>query len=148
MTQEVSTREMRENVFKLEQALLAREHLDVDALTTHHFSDGVYMRELLIPAGHVCVGKIHRAEHLNILLRGTIAVLTEHGVRELTGPCIIKSNAGIKRAGYAVTDTVWMTVHPNPDNEQDLMKLEARYIAPDFEGIENVEPDQLIRQAG
>lgn len=144
---DVSTQEMRASVQRLEQALLERPHLDVDALTTHHFSDGIYMRELFIPAGHVCVGKIHKAEHLNILLRGTIQVVTEHGVKELTGPCVIQSSAGIKRAGYAITDTVWMTVHPNPDNERDLVKLEARYIAPSFDAIEHVEPDR-IRQAG
>lgn len=138
---------MRAKVVRLEEALLARPHLDVAALTTHHFSDGVYLRELFIPAGHVCVGKIHRAEHLNILLRGTIAVMTEHGIRELTGPCVIQSNAGIKRAGYAVTDTVWMTVHPNPDNERDLLKLEARYIAQNFDAIEHVGPDK-VRQLG
>lgn len=119
---------------------------DIDELTAHHFAKGVYMRELCIPAGHCCVGKIHREEHLNILLRGTIAVLTEHGVKRIDAPAIIKSSPGIKRAGYAFTDVTWLTIHPNPDNETDMTILEDRYIAPNFDEFDNVLPDEVTKR--
>lgn len=128
--------EFRTKVERLQEALIAREHLNVEDLTTHHYADGIYMRELFIPAGHVCVGKIHRMEHLNILLSGMIEVVTEEGSRFMEGPCIVKSPPGVKRAGYAITDTRWLTIHPNPDNEQDLVKLEERYIAPTFDALQ------------
>ncbi len=135
-------KDQRDLVQRLETQLQQGPTLNVDDLTSHHFARGIYMRELLIPAGHCCVGKIHRDEHLNVLLSGKIAVLTEHGVKLLEGPCILKSFPGIKRAGYAVTDTRWLTVHANPDDEHDMEKLETRYIAPDFAALES-KPDEV-----
>lgn len=135
---------LREKVLRLEEALRQLPQLPEDV--HHHFAPGVYMRELRIPAGAVLTGKIHRTEHLNILAQGEISVLTEHGVRRLTAPCVIKSSAGIKRAGYAHTDVVWICVHPTI--ETDLDKLEAELIAPSFEALGEIEvkPDLLVTQ--
>src|SRR5574340_659286 len=44
-------------------------------LVNHHFTDGVYAREMHIPAGHVVVGKIHRHEHLNFISKGRATVI-------------------------------------------------------------------------
>jgi hypothetical protein len=135
MSEVVSLNNYRDSVLKLQDYLLSKEHLNVDDFTAHYFADGVYMRQLTIPKGNVCVGKTHRYEHLNILLSGTIDVATNEGVVQMTGPCIVKSPAGVKRAGYAVTDTTWLTVHANHDNEQDIDKLEMRYIVPDLPAV-------------
>lgn len=144
MTQEISTREMRENVLRLEQALLAREHLDIDSLTTHRFADGLYSRQLLIPAGHCAVGKIHKREHFTFILSGTVVVLTDEGPVEMSAPQVIVTKPGTKRAVYAVTDSVWVTVHVNPENERDMDKLEHFHIAPTFESLEADETERLI----
>lgn len=141
----VDQKTMRERVLRLEEELLKYPALEEQV--THHFSPGVYVRELFIPKGAMLTGKIHREAHLNIVTRGDISVLTEHGVKRVTGPCTLMSSPGIKRAGYAHEDTIWMTVHANPDNETDLVKLEARFIAPDFKALEGitVEADKLCR---
>lgn len=132
----------REKVLRLEEALKEFEQLPQDV--HHHFAPGVYLRELRIPAGAVLTGKIHRTEHLNILAQGEISVMTEHGVQRLTAPCVIKSSPGIKRAGFAHSDVVWICVHPT--TETDLHKLEEQLIAPSFEALGeiDVKPDQLI----
>lgn len=137
----------RELVTALEAQLKALPvQADVDALTAHHFAKGVYVRELVIPAGFCCVGKIHKEEHLNVLLKGSIAVLTEHGVKRIDAPAVIKSMPGIKRAGYAFTDVVWLTIHPNPDNETDMQVLEDRYIAPNFDDFPESLPDEITKR--
>lgn len=133
----------REKVLRLEEAM---RHLpQVEAPVTHHFSQGIYMRELLIPKHTILTGKIHRHAHLNVILRGDISVLTEHGIRRLVGPCTLQSAPGIKRVGFAHEETVWMTIHPNPDDERDMDKLEDRYIAPNFAALSGitVEDDKL-----
>lgn len=99
----------------------------------HSFSDGVYVREIFIPAGTYLVGKIHKHEHPNFLLSGTVEVVTEAGRESLVGPLSIMSPAGTKRALYAVTDLVWITVHHNPTNTQDLAILEKDIIADSYE---------------
>lgn len=147
------TKHSRANVLAFEAALkdfaVANGcEMDAEALTSHYFAPGVYIRELRIPAGTCLTGKIHKSAHLNVVSAGRIHVLTEHGVREIVGPCVLRSDAGIKRVGYAIEDTVWLCVHPNEDNCTDLAQLEARYIAPDFSQIESTEPDRLLGKEG
>lgn len=143
LAQELS---MRERVLRLEDEL--RKYPQLEWQLTHHFSPGIYARELFIPKGAFLVGKIHLHAHLNFLVKGDISVLTEHGVKRLTAPCSICSQPGIKRAGYAHEDTIWITVHANPDNERDLEKLEERYIAPSFETLDEslrIEADEIMK---
>lgn len=141
--------ENREAIMRLQALLQEHEHKfpPIAQATRHYFSPGVYVRSLVIPAGWAIVGKIHRDAHLNILLQGTIAIATEHGHKIMQAPCILESQAGIKRAGLALTDTTWVSVHPNPDNCEDLDLLEDRYTVPDYSGIEHVKPDEF-RQIG
>lgn len=135
--------DMREKVLRLEDEL--RKHPQLEQKLAHHFSDGIYARELFIPKGAILTGKIHRHAHLNIIPVGDIMVMTEHGVKRITGPCTLQSFPGIKRAGYALEDTIWITIHPNPTNERDMEKLEAQFIVPSFEALEaqTVLEDQL-----
>ena len=98
----------------------------------HTFSDGIYVREIFIPAGMFIVGKIHKHDHPNFLLKGEVIVVTEDGTEELVGPLSMISKAGTKRALYAKTDLVWTTVHANPTNTEDLKELEKEIIAPTY----------------
>ena len=98
----------------------------------HTFSDGSYVREITIPAGMFIVGKIHKHDHPNFLLKGKVTVVTEDGIEELEGPLSIISKAGTKRALYAETELVWTTIHANPTNTEDLEELEENIIAPTY----------------
>jgi len=97
-------------LLNLEDAIAELPNL-VDLDTEHFFSDELYARVLKIPAGTVLTGKVHKRDHLNFLMAGTIRVMTDEGMKTLVAPKIILSNKGIKRAGFAITDTVWVTVH-------------------------------------
>ena len=91
----------------------------------HTFSNGIYVREIHMPTGTVCVGKIHRHDHPNFIMKGRVTVVTEEGgIEELIAPMSIISPAGTQRAVYVHEDTIWITVHHNPDNITDLEKLE------------------------
>lgn len=104
-----------------------------DCATSHYFADGVYGRALLIPAGTCLTGKMHRQRHLNFLMQGTIRVWTEEdGTKELEAPQIIVSEPGTKRVGYALTDTIWVTVHAT--DKTDLEEIEAEVIIPETSG--------------
>tara|TARA_R110002051_G_scaffold228483_1_gene290684 strand:- start:18 stop:518 length:501 start_codon:yes stop_codon:yes gene_type:complete len=103
----------------------------------HSFSDGIYVREITIPAGMLILGKIHKHDHPNFLLKGEVIVITEEGgVEELKAPCSMISKPGTKRALYAKTELVWTTVHLNPTNTQDLEELEEEIIAPTYDAYE------------
>ena len=95
----------------------------------HSFAPRVYAREMEIPAGTLLIGKIHKHRHHNFLMKGSIIVLTEaNGVELLQAPLMIVSEEGTQRIGYAVTDTVWTTIHENKDNSEDLDVIEDRTV--------------------
>ena len=106
----------------------------------HTFADGVYVREISIPAGHMVVGKIHRHEHLNFISKGRVTVITEQGgVEELVAPVTMISPPGVKRLLFTHEDTVWTTVHVT--NERDLDKIEEQVIAKKFTDMGLEQPD-------
>lgn len=101
--------EMRERVHALQDAVLQLPQYE--PTTTHTFHGGMYCREVWRPAGVVVVGKVHRKEHFYMIVYGTVAITTDEGVQEVTGPAMFRCKPGTKRAVYAVTDTLCMTFH-------------------------------------
>ena len=122
---------LRDKINRLEETISGLEQ--VEFAVTHHFADGIYAREIFIPAGSVLTGKIHKTEHLNIISQGKISVVTESGKKTVTAPCTMVSPPGTKRAGFALEDTVWTTIHAS--KETDLALLEQELIAPDFDDL-------------
>lgn len=99
---------------------------------THHFGDGIYMREMFLPAGTLLTGKIHKHAHPVFLVRGALRLMTEAGgVEELHAPLAFMAPPGVKRAALALEDTVWITVHVTAS--RDLPTIEAALIAPTFQ---------------
>lgn len=98
------------------------KHAHIELECRHHFSHGVYARELHIPAGTILTGEIHKFENLNILSKGRISVLTENGMQEVEAPFTIVSPAGTKRIAYAHTDCIWTTIHGTFDRDVDKIK--------------------------
>jgi len=88
-----------------------------DAPVQNVFAPGTYCREITMAEGSFIIGRIHRHAHTNIISRGVCLVLTEFGIEELRAPCIFNSEPGTKRVVLVLEDTVWTTVHSNPDNE-------------------------------
>lgn len=141
--------EMRSKIFALENELLKQPQLEIE--TTHHFAPGIYMRQVLIPKGAIVTGAIHKTEHLNILAQGELSVWTDEGIKRLSASSVIRSQPGIKRAGYAHEDSVWITVHPNVTDERDVEKIRLALTTNSFaEFLEYIEAERqkLLGQGG
>lgn len=93
----------------------------------HHFSPGVYARELFIPKGTLLTGKIHKFAQLNIMSQGDMSVLTEDGVKRVQAPFTIVSPPGTKRIAYAHEDTVWTTILATEETDPD--EIEREFVA-------------------
>lgn len=109
-----------------------------DLKTYHHFGHQIYGRELHIPAGTALTGKIHRYSCINVVTEGTIAVATEEGEHIVEAPAVFVSPPGIKRAGYAITDTVWITFHHSEQTDPELVEEEV--IAKDYVELDKPGP--------
>lgn len=131
-------------VFALEEAI--RRDLSEYLVTLHvehTIAGGVYCRQLEIPAGTVLTGHIHRREHIAMVVKGVIDVYDGDGPpKTLRAPCIFVSQPGIKRAGFAITDTIFVTVHRLDDpDEQDLDKIEHECVCTTMEEYEKSHSD-------
>lgn len=122
----------REQIVRLQSAMA---QLPQVALRIEHtFGPGFYARTMFIPADTVVVGKVHATENSFILVSGTLALATDDGFVEITGPHHSVGRIGIKRAVVAITDVVCMNVHVT--DETDLAKIEASVIFPEAATLE------------
>jgi hypothetical protein len=93
----------------------------------HHFGPGVYVREVTIPAGALAMGHKQRFEVLNIVLKGSVAIIDDGSVKVISAPTIFVGKPG-RKLGYCIEECVWQNVYANPDNERDIETLEERYL--------------------
>jgi len=132
-----------EQVERLEKSLINSASSDVfvgdsiETPLTHSFSEGIYAREIFIRKGLFLIGKIHKFDHTFFLMKGKLLLCTENGVKELEAPYYGNSSAGTKRVVFALEDTVFVNVHPNPNNEKDLEKLEDIFVVSSNEQYED-----------
>jgi hypothetical protein len=90
----------------------------------HMFAEKLYIREIIIPKGYLILGKKHKQSYFNCLLQGKIEILTEEGVKTFVAPAYVVSPAGTQRFALAYEDSVWLTVHENPNNLTNLDELD------------------------
>ena len=79
--------------------------------TENHFHGGMYCREVFRHAGVLVVGKVHKKEHFYMIAQGTVLITTDDGAKRVTGPALLMSMPGTKRAVYAETDALCFTFH-------------------------------------
>jgi hypothetical protein len=75
------------------------------------------------------VGKVHATEHIFMVIKGDITLVTEDGRKRVQAPYQAVCRPGIKRAGYAHTEVICANIHIT--DETDLDKLEADLIIPE-----------------
>ena len=90
----------------------------------HNFSDQLYMREMKMKAGTFVVSAMHHTDHFWFLMTGRIQVTTDGETVEHIAPCFEKSIKGAKRLITCTEDCVFINVHKNPSNDQNLDKIE------------------------
>jgi len=94
----------------------------LDLKTRDFFTDGLYAREMLIPIEDYdfifITSEIHKTEHMFVVLKGSLIVSTDDGDPVLIkAPYMGMTKPGTRRVALALEDTIWTTIHANPDNE-------------------------------
>lgn len=133
--------EFREKVTTFETELKTLENTLVDPIEIekinpleHSFGDGMYVRQIVMPAGQLIVSKIHKQNHPYFILTGDVSILTEDGVVRIDKPYYGMTKAGTKRILYTHKETTWITVQHT--HETDLTKIEDEVMAKDFNAPE------------
>ena len=91
----------------------------------HTFADGMYTRQIHIPAGHIVTGAIHKNEYFVNVTKGRLWVVSEFGSKEIIAPESFVAKAGVKHIVYTLEDTVWSDTHKTdkttiPEAEKDI----------------------------
>jgi len=102
----------------------------------HSFADGIYIRQMSMKKDSVVVGAIHNHLHAWFLLTGKILVITEETEEEFVSPCYVVSTPGVKRVICAIEESIFVNIHKNPSNTQDLNKLEAEIVSKNYKEYE------------
>jgi quercetin dioxygenase-like cupin family protein len=137
--------ELRHRITEFEDILL--QHDQVDIPVTQYFCNGVYAREITIPAGTLITGKIHKHPCLSIVLTGKMEVITDEGPRVIVAPLVYESPAGVKRAGRALEDCRWITIHPHTGDELDAEAMAALLTVNTYAELEQFNQERLECQS-
>lgn len=130
----MSAADSRGAILLLENVMRAMPDAQVHIEPKHHFTDGLYAREIFVPKDLCGTGKIHLFGHLTIIVSGEASVMTDEGMKRIKGPSIFTSPAGVKRAVYVHEDTHWITVHAC--NAKTHEEAERLLVVDTFEELE------------
>jgi hypothetical protein len=103
----------------------------------HSFCDGIYVREMKAKAGTFLIGKVHKQDHVWMLMSGSLIITTEDGIKEIKGPVYGTADKGTKRIAYVKEDCVFVNVMINVDNTKDIDLIESRAAVDTFEEYDN-----------
>jgi hypothetical protein len=98
----------------------------------HRFTPGLYIREILIPAGTVLTSMEHKTEHPFVISDGLIEVISAtEGRVTYAAPHTGITRPGTRRILHALEDTVWTTFHVT--DETDVEKIGEAILVPNPE---------------
>jgi quercetin dioxygenase-like cupin family protein len=128
------------------QSMLIQEADEINIVThqdskifplKHTFADGIYVRQMSMDKGSIVVGAIHKHLHVWFLLTGHISVATEDSTEDYIAPCYVVATPGTKRVIYANEESIFVNIHKNPTNSQDIEWLEKEIVAKDIKEYED-----------
>jgi hypothetical protein len=94
----------------------------VECPVQHFFGPSIYIREVVMPAGTVVVGKYHKEDHLCNMVEGRMVVVGEDGEqREIVAPAVFMAKKGRKTA-YIIETVRFQNIYST--DETDVEKLE------------------------
>jgi quercetin dioxygenase-like cupin family protein len=98
---------------------------DIDPQIQNYFSDGLYAKQMIIPAGYIACQHKHNYSHLSILAKGRVIVKTDDYNQEYVAPACIEIKAEIYHQILALENAVWFCIHATkeavPEKAEELL---------------------------
>jgi hypothetical protein len=63
-------------------------------------------------------------------------VATEDSTEDYIAPCYVVSTPGVKRVIYANEESIFVNIHKNPSNTQNLDELETEIVSKNYKEYE------------
>lgn len=97
--------------------------MTVEAIS-HHFSDGVYAKQMMLKKGHAALTHRHSYGHLSILAQGEVDVVLDGVKTRYKAPSCIEIKAGTHHAIVAHEDSVFFCIHATNETEFNDVMIE------------------------
>lgn len=111
---------VNDRIRKLENYLATLDQVVIGL--EHEFIDGLYKRTMRVPAGTVLTGAVHKVKHMDVMIEGSMEVVTPNGTKRIDAPFTMTTEEGIKKCGKALTDVTWCTFHAAPYDTVEEME--------------------------
>lgn len=106
-------------------AYAMRERMPVN----HFFTNEMYAREFLVPAGLMVTGLKAKAPHIVVISRGECSILGDAGgMMRVRAPFTFVGKPGVRKCGYAHEDVVWTSVYSILDSGIDPANPDIRAV--------------------
>ena len=96
--------------------------IETDLGVVHHFSDGLYAKQMMIPKGFVAGMHAHKYSHLSVLAKGRVMVRTDFEEKEYSAPACNEIKSSILHSIEALEDCHWFCIHAT--DETDVSKVD------------------------
>ena len=98
----------------------------VECPEENFFGPSIYIKQVIMPAGAVIVGKSHKLPHLCNMVSGRMIIVDSEGnKKELVSPITFMAPAG-RKVAYIIETVVFQNIFST--DETDIEKLENMYI--------------------
>lgn len=113
----------RDNIVDQAERLILESGDPVTLPLKHRFTDGMYIREIFMPAGTVLTSRIHKTNHPFSILKGKCNVYDGDDLEVLEAPHIGITEKNTRRLIHVLSDTIWVTYHvTDKTNLEDIEK--------------------------
>jgi hypothetical protein len=134
----VIVRENDNRIDELEATIIQEADSLIDAPLVHKFTDGMYIREIFMPAGSLWTSKIHKTEHPYVVSYGKVAVSIDADEwYEITAPYTGITTPGTRRVLFILEDCIWTTFHRIDGMKSEYNDLNKEEIEEIVKNIEN-----------
>lgn len=121
-----------DKIESLEKKML--EMPQAECSVEHKFGPGVYIREVHFPADTYAIGHEQNFEHMNVFVKGRITIFDNGVAKEIKAPMVFVGKPG-RKIGYIHEESIWLNIYPT--EEQNIEKLEAKYLTKSNSWMEN-----------
>jgi hypothetical protein len=106
------------------------KHPQVDCPLIHRFTDGMYIREIFMPAGALVTTVLHKTRHPFVITKGSCLVWNNGESVRLTAPHFGITDPGTRRLLFIEEDTTWITFHVTDKTDPDEIVKEISDTCP------------------
>ncbi len=119
-------KEVRDETIDLAEKLILENGDPIVFPLKHRFTDGMYIREIFMPAGSILTSMIHKTNHPFVVSKGKCKVYDGDNVLEIEAPYTGITEPNTRRLIYVEEDTIWTTFHAT--NKTDVEEIEKEII--------------------